>query len=684
MGHAERLEYEAASRVRDRIQLMERTLRRQQRLADIHQREADILAISRAGDVASGVVLQVRDGRVLGKERRTLRGTAEQDDAAVMAAFVTQYYMRSDTVPPQVITAIEPEEQGTIEAWLTRRAGRRVEMRQARRGPLAGLVRLALQNARLDQEQGRAAGKARRLSPAVYELQAALNLREPPSRIEGFDISNIQGSHPVASLVVMVNGEPARAEYRRFRMRSPGPNDFAMMKEVVGRRAARIVSGEYGRPDLFMIDGGKGQVGAALEALAEVGLVGVPVVGLAKREEELILPGQEESIRLAHSAPALKLLIRLRDEAHRFALQYHRKLRGKSALRSELDRLSGIGETRRLSRRITSARWRRSWRPARPNWRECPGSARRWRAGSSTTCIRWRSPVKAKPPRPGRVLPREGLRRAGLRRGRLPRDSESGPDLSPYLGALDRWLGHLSFERRLAANSVSAYGGDLRHHLAFLAGRGLALDAVTTGHLEQYLTRLYEDGYRATSRARRLATLKSFSPARRAGRPAAGRPRRGAIRTADRSAPAADPDGGTGAATRRSPGGGRRGGAARPRHVRADVRRRASCLGAAGVAARPSRPGVARAARRGQGVQRTHPAAWWRGRPSAGTLARRRPAAAPFAAGSADRAHFRQRARRCTQSHGFLEDPAWACAAGRPAGRPSSSYSAAFIRHSPS
>lgn len=118
--------------------------------------------------------------------------------------------------------------------------------------------------------------------------------------------------------------------------------------------------------------------------------------------------------------------------------------------------------------------------------------------------------MKARPARPGRVLPREGLGRAGLRRGALPRDSESGPDLSPYLGALDRWLGHLSFERRLAANSVSAYGGDLRHHLAFLAGRGLSLDAVTTGHLEQYLTRLYEDGYRATSRARRLATLKSF------------------------------------------------------------------------------------------------------------------------------------------------------------------------------
>jgi excinuclease ABC subunit C len=175
-GHAERLEYEAASRVRDRIQLMERTLRRQ-KMVDIHQREADILAISRAGDLASGVVLQVRDGRVLGKERRTLRGTAEQDDAAVMAAFVTQYYMRSDTVPPQVITAIEPEERETIEAWLTGRAGRRVELRQARRGPLAGLVRLALQNARLDQEQGRAAGKARRLSPVVYELQAALSLR---------------------------------------------------------------------------------------------------------------------------------------------------------------------------------------------------------------------------------------------------------------------------------------------------------------------------------------------------------------------------------------------------------------------------------------------------------------------------------------------------------------------------
>lgn len=345
--HSERLEFEAASRLRDRIQLIERTLRRQ-KMVDVHHREADVLAVSRTGDLAVGVVLQIRGNSVLGKERRTLRGVADRSDAEVMAAFILHYYGGAETIPPRVVAASDIDDEPLIEAWLNDRARGRVEVHTARRGSLAGLARLATQNARMHAEE-LGGGRARRIEPAVYELQKALGLKTPPVRIDGFDISNIQGAHPVASLVVQINGAPARAEYRRYRMRSPGPNDFAMMKEVVGRRARRIRDGEFPRPDLILIDGGRGQVGAALEALTEAGLPDIPLVGLAKREEELILPDRPDSLRLPRQAPALKLLIQLRDEAHRFALTYHRKLRGSAALSSELDRLHGIGAERRLA-----------------------------------------------------------------------------------------------------------------------------------------------------------------------------------------------------------------------------------------------------------------------------------------------------------------------------------------------
>jgi excinuclease ABC subunit C len=183
----------------------------------------------------------------------------------------------------------------------------------------------------------------------VYALQKALELSAPPAHIEGFDISNIQGAQPVASMVVFRNGQAARGSYRRFRMRHPeGPNDFAMMAEVVARRAARIVAGEFPVPDLIMVDGGKGQVGAAATALEQEGLGSVPLVGLAKREEELFLPGVGEPLRLPRSHEGLKLLIRVRDEAHRFAVTFHRQVRGRETLASELDDIVGVGRHRKV------------------------------------------------------------------------------------------------------------------------------------------------------------------------------------------------------------------------------------------------------------------------------------------------------------------------------------------------
>ncbi|MDZ4805689.1 MAG: excinuclease ABC subunit UvrC [Candidatus Eisenbacteria bacterium] len=347
-SHAGRLEFEAATRRRDQIRLIER-MQRRQRMVDVQQRDTDLMAFTRSGDLAFGVVLQIRDGRVIGKERRTLKGVAHTEDAEVMAAFLLQHYDRAELLPAQVAVSTKPIDESLIRDWMTRRAGHHVTLMVPKKGPLAHLVRLALSNARLDMEGAQGIRTGKELPAGLYELQILLDLEAPPVRIECFDISNIQGTHPVASLVMMIAGRLSRADYRRYRMATPGPDDFAMMREVVGRRARRVVLGEFESPDLILIDGGVGQVNAAREALASEGLGHLPVIGLAKRQEEIIVPGQSTPIRLPRNHEALKLLIQLRDEAHRFAVTYHRSRRGKAALRSRLEGIPGIGAERRLA-----------------------------------------------------------------------------------------------------------------------------------------------------------------------------------------------------------------------------------------------------------------------------------------------------------------------------------------------
>ncbi len=342
-----RLDFERAAMLRDRIRGVERLMRRQKML-DVQERDLDVFALARDEDSAFGAVLQVRGGTVLGKERRRLRGTAGRPDAEVMAAFLSQYYRDLDSTPGEVLSAVEPADRELLEQWLSAKAERVITIRVPQRGRFAGLARLAEENARVDLEEARGGGTRGGLDPAVYALQKALTLASPPIHIEGFDISNIQGAYPVASLVVFRNGSPAKSAYRRYRMNhAGGPDDFAMMAEAVGRRAARITAGEFPAPDLILIDGGIGQVNAAVTALEQEGLDGVPVVGLAKREEEIVVPGCAGSLKLPRSDEGLKLLMRLRDEAHRFAVRYHRARRAKGALVSRLDGIPGIGERRR-------------------------------------------------------------------------------------------------------------------------------------------------------------------------------------------------------------------------------------------------------------------------------------------------------------------------------------------------
>ncbi len=343
-----RTEFERAALLRDRLRGVERLMRRQKML-DAQERDLDVFGFARDRGTVYGTVLQVRGGTVLGKERRRLRGAEDEPDGSIMAAFLSQYYRDRDGMPGEVLAAVEPAESELLARWLSGKAGRRIGIRVPRRGRFAGLARLAEENARLDLEEARGDSTRGGVDAAVYVLQKALGLARPPIHIEGFDISNIQGSHPVASLVVFRNGKPAKGAYRRFTMRYPdGPNDFAMMAEVVGRRAARIVAGEFPPPDLILIDGGLGQVGAALTALDQEGLAGVPLVGLAKREEEIVIPGRAGTLKLPRTDEGLRLLIRVRDESHRFAITFHRARRGKAALTSALNAVAGVGKERRL------------------------------------------------------------------------------------------------------------------------------------------------------------------------------------------------------------------------------------------------------------------------------------------------------------------------------------------------
>jgi excinuclease ABC subunit C len=338
--------YEDAAFVRDRLALLER-LSKGQRVLGPRAYDADAIGLARHGDRAVAVALHVRDGRVAGRETRILRGVRDQAEGRILADFILQHYLRAATWPKALWLPLEPEDAEPLQAAL-RAGGRSIAFETGKRGPSRTILEAAAENARLSLEVAVAkkGGRRVRFQPGIYELQRALGLPEPPFRVVCFDISNIQGAEPTASVTVMENGQPKRGDYRKMRMRSPGPDDFAMMNEAVSRYFAHVAAGEWPRPDLVVIDGGIGQVGAAREALAALGLGELPLVGLAKREETIVRPSGEE-IRLPRRSAALRSLMRLRDEAHRFAITYHRVLRSKRTIRSALDDVPGIGPSRR-------------------------------------------------------------------------------------------------------------------------------------------------------------------------------------------------------------------------------------------------------------------------------------------------------------------------------------------------
>ncbi len=356
---SEATEYERAAALRDKVRAIERTME-SQKMAAHATTEEDVLGLARQDNQAAVQLFAVRGGKMVGRDVFLLDAPRETDDATVLEGFVLQYYDRATSVPPTVLLPALPEDAADLEGMLTGRRGAAVRLRVPQRGAKRELLELATRNATetLAREHARWLADQGKTLAALEELAEALGLPAVPLRIECYDISNLAGAQSVGSMVVFEEGRPRTGEYRRFRIKTvQGANDYASHQEVLRRRFKRAKSGEEGSeeelrwllPDLVVIDGGKGQLSAAKEVLDELGYGDLAVVGLAKEREEIFLPGREEPVLLPTTSPALYLMQRLRDEAHRFAITYHRSLRAKAATRSAFDDLPGVGPRRRAA-----------------------------------------------------------------------------------------------------------------------------------------------------------------------------------------------------------------------------------------------------------------------------------------------------------------------------------------------
>ncbi|NLS77516.1 MAG: excinuclease ABC subunit UvrC [Chloroflexi bacterium] len=365
---AEELQFERAAKLRDQIQAVEQVIERQKVVSTAFS-DQDVIAFARNNGEACVQVFFIRGGKLLGREYFVLTGTQDENGTEIMTSFVKQFYSDAAYVPPEILLQNEVDEVSIIQSWLKTRRGEKVSVQVPQRGKKRELVLMAAENAtetlnhlRLQWEM-----ESNRYVTALAELQEQLGLEQPPSRMECFDISNTQGQLATGSMVVFVQGVARKSDYRRFRVRSvQGADDYAMMGEVLRRRFRRAVetdlaelAGEPGAdgdtedtwsllPDLLIVDGGKGQLHVATDILREFDLLErVPVIGLAKREEEVFVPGNPEPILLPRDSEGLFVLQRIRDEAHRFAVSYHRNLRDANTLVSELEAVPGIGPKRR-------------------------------------------------------------------------------------------------------------------------------------------------------------------------------------------------------------------------------------------------------------------------------------------------------------------------------------------------
>ncbi|RMI16902.1 MAG: excinuclease ABC subunit C [Calditrichaeota bacterium] len=348
---AEQLHFEEAARLRDQIRMIEEYNFFPQKVTLSDFEDRDVVAFAHEGEDACAVVFRIRDGKVIGRQHFYLDGVADREAPEIVENFIQQFYLKADSVPPQVLLPVElGEDREVLEEWLSQAAGQRVQLVVPRIGEKRKLVELCQKNARflLEELLLQKLQRSDYVPFNVRELQKHLKLNKPPRRIEGFDISNIQGKDAVASMVCFIDGRPRKQEYRIFKIRSKDtPDDFAMMHEVVFRRYRRVLEENLPLPDLILIDGGKGQLSSAVRALEELNITDQPIIGLAKRLEEVYLPGLSDPLNIPKRSAGLKLLQQVRDEAHRFAISHFRKQHKKSTLKSPLDEVPGIGPARK-------------------------------------------------------------------------------------------------------------------------------------------------------------------------------------------------------------------------------------------------------------------------------------------------------------------------------------------------
>src|SRR3989454_3295075 len=364
---AENLNFEEAARMRDRIQAVERVLEKQRIISTEGQDDQDVIAFASGEDETCVMTFFFRNGKLIGREFFILQGTRDSSPGEVMTSFLQQFYESSPHIPPEVIVEAEPDDRPVIQAWLREKRKGAVTITAPKRGEKLRRIEMVKQNAQevLEQQRIKWLTDSQKTQLALEELQDALNLAAPPYRIECYDISNTQGTNSVGAMVVFEAGRPKNSEYRRFKIKTvEGPNDFASLQEMLRRRFRRqaLKEGEnteqveqeqdtsfqhdWAMPDLIIIDGGKGQLSAAMEVLQEL-RIDIPTVALAKANEEIFIPGSPDPIILPRSSQGLYLVQRIRDEAHRFGITYHRKLRSDRTFKSVLDEIPGIGPKRK-------------------------------------------------------------------------------------------------------------------------------------------------------------------------------------------------------------------------------------------------------------------------------------------------------------------------------------------------
>ncbi len=343
------LNFEAAARCRDQIQSMERVIQKQ-KVVSIDGVDRDYIGSAEVGDDGCFSVMQVRDGVLMGRQH-FYYSTGSDNKGGFLKNFIINYYRNTAVFPREILISADVADRELLEEKLSRDAKHKVEIIKPQRGKKAGLLNLAESNATLllDQLLTQKAKAKSKLPHYLYDLQSILNLENIPRKISAFDISNLGESEAVGSMVFFNDGKPRKSNYRHFKIKTvKGQDDFAMMGEVVSRYCKRIKEDTEEIPDMILIDGGKGQLNAAAYVLKEFN-ISIPVISLAKRIDEVFAPGKKDSIIIPHGSSSLKLLQRIRDEAHRFAIEYHRKLRGKKVISSELDKISGVGEMRKLN-----------------------------------------------------------------------------------------------------------------------------------------------------------------------------------------------------------------------------------------------------------------------------------------------------------------------------------------------